>query len=82
MDDFRVEVTWRYLHHQSNFDLQERVLRAWAKVASPRLLLKNCAPFNNTRPGWKGSRILPRLRLRRLACSPLNEAQYRGERVA
>jgi hypothetical protein len=78
MDNFRVEITWRYLKDRSSFDLQEQVVQAWAKVATPRLLTVTRAPFKNTWAVWKRSMILPCLHLRRLAYSPLDEAQLRA----
>lgn len=78
IDDFKVDITWRYLRNVPSFVLEEQVVQEWEKVASPRLLNVNSTPFDDVGGEWERSMILPYLRLRRLAYSPIEEAQLRA----
>lgn len=78
MDAYKVQITWRYLKNGPRLALEEKVVQEWEKVASARLFDVNSAPFDDTVGKWERSMILPYLHLKRLACSPLEEAQMRA----
>ncbi|KAF5716668.1 hypothetical protein FGLOB1_2474 [Fusarium globosum] len=78
MDTCKVQITWRYLKNGPRFALEEKVVQEWEKVASARLFDVNSGPFDDTMGKWERSTILPYLHLKRLAYSPLEEAQIRA----
>ncbi|CCT63701.1 uncharacterized protein FFUJ_05145 [Fusarium fujikuroi IMI 58289] len=78
IDTYKVQITWRYLKNGPRFALEEKVVQEWEKVASARLFDVNSAPFDDTAGKWERSKILPYLHLKRLAYSPLEEAQIRA----
>ncbi|KAF5613650.1 uncharacterized protein FTJAE_13860 [Fusarium tjaetaba] len=78
MDDYKVQITWRYLQNGPSFDLEEQVIQEWEKIASHRLFNVNNAPFDKNEGQWKRPMIIPYLHLKRLAYSTLEEAQLRA----
>ncbi|KAF5624955.1 hypothetical protein F52700_9330 [Fusarium sp. NRRL 52700] len=72
---------WVLIQNRPSFILEDEVVREWEKVASPRLLTVNSAPFDYPGGKWKRSMIFPYLHLRRLAYSPLEEAQVRAFQI-
>ncbi|KAF4451940.1 F-box domain-containing [Fusarium albosuccineum] len=75
-DDSRATITWRF--GGTDFVLEPKVLRTWARVASGRTLIVESIPFTAEDAGGSAFNHMtpvPHLALRRLAFDPISEAQ-------
>ncbi|KAF4964064.1 hypothetical protein FZEAL_10891 [Fusarium zealandicum] len=79
-DDSRATITWRPLG--TDFALEPKVLKTWAKVASDRVFSVERIPFTEADvgdPNFMHASIIPHLALRRLAFDPITEARIVSE---